>query len=66
MTRRFPAASRNVTLRIYAHLLVSLVSDHKRMLRRFAARPGHGLSRWIGLVAIHSSYEYLRGLSTFS
>ena len=47
---------------IYATLCLSLIANDKRKLRSFEPGRGNKLSSWIGLLAIHTAYDYLRGL----
>jgi RNA polymerase sigma-70 factor (ECF subfamily) len=46
---------------VYAEVLVTLVRDDMRKLRRYDARRGTKLSSWIGMIATNVAYDYLRG-----
>lgn len=62
-TCRFSSVLRGEDEReIYSNLLVQLLSNDKRKLRRFEASRGSRLSTWLGLLATHAAYDYLRGL----
>ncbi|MBW2529639.1 MAG: sigma-70 family RNA polymerase sigma factor [Deltaproteobacteria bacterium] len=62
-TYRFSAVVRGEDEReIYSNLLVQLLSNDKRKLRRFEADRGSRLSTWLGLLATHAAYDYLRSL----
>jgi RNA polymerase sigma-70 factor, ECF subfamily len=45
---------------IYANLLLQLLVNDKRKLRLFEASRGNRLSTWLGLLATHTAYDYLR------
>jgi len=47
---------------IYANLTVQLLSNDKRKLRSFDPDRGSRLGTWLGLLATHASYDYLRSL----
>lgn len=62
-TYRFTAVVRGEDEReIYSNLLVQLLANDKRKLRRFEAGRGSRLSTWLGLLATNAAYDYLRGL----
>jgi RNA polymerase sigma-70 factor (ECF subfamily) len=62
VTKRFAAISQEDIREIYATLLVSLLANDKTKLRTFDPERGNRFSSWIGLLAIHSAYDYLRGI----
>jgi RNA polymerase sigma-70 factor (ECF subfamily) len=47
---------------VYGLLHVQLLANNKRRLRSFEAGRSNRLSSWIGMLAIHSAYDYLRAL----
>jgi RNA polymerase sigma-70 factor, ECF subfamily len=47
---------------IYAMLCMSLLANDKRKLRSFEPGRGNKLGSWIGMLAIHAAYDFLRGL----
>ncbi len=47
---------------IYAMLCVGLLANDKRKLRSFEPGRGNKLGSWIGMLAIHTAYDFLRGL----
>lgn len=47
---------------IYAMLCLQLLAHDKRKLRSFEPERGNKLSSWLGMLAIHTAYDYLRGL----
>lgn len=48
---------------IYAEVLLGLLRDDMRKLRLYDPARGTKLSSWIGLIAINSAYDYLRGVA---
>jgi RNA polymerase sigma-70 factor (ECF subfamily) len=62
VTKRFAAISQEDIREIYATLLVSLLANDKTKLRTFDPERGNRFSSWIGLLAIHCAYDYLRGI----
>lgn len=63
VTRRFPrVVSPEDDREIFANLLLELVSRDKRKLRLFQASRGNRLSTWLGLLASHAAFDYLRAL----
>ena len=63
VTARFSAVVGPDDVReIYAMLCVQLLANDKRKLRTFEPGRGNKLGSWIGMLAIHSAYDYLRGL----
>ena len=47
---------------IYANLIVQLLSKDKKKLRSFDPERGSRLGTWLGLLATHAAYDYLRSL----
>ena len=47
---------------IYATLSLGLLANDKRKLRSFEPSRGNKLGSWLGMLAIHTAYDYLRGL----
>ncbi|HJZ85060.1 MAG TPA: sigma-70 family RNA polymerase sigma factor [Polyangia bacterium] len=45
---------------IFADVLVNLVRDDMRKLRAYDPARGSKLGSWIGLISIHTAYDYLR------
>ena len=45
---------------IYAMLCVQLLANDKRKLRSFEPGRGNKLGSWIGMLAIHTAYDFLR------
>lgn len=45
---------------IYADVLMNLLRDDMRKLRLFDPDRGTKLSSWIGMISIHTAYDYLR------
>jgi RNA polymerase sigma-70 factor (ECF subfamily) len=62
VTKRFASVAQEDIREIYATLLVSLLSNDKTKLRTFDPERGNRFSSWIGLLAIHCAYDYLRGI----
>jgi len=63
VTARFSAVLGTDDVReIYAMLCVQLLANDKRKLRSFEPGRGNKLGSWIGMLAIHSAYDYLRGI----
>lgn len=63
VTARFSAVLGPDDVReIYAMLCVQLLANDKRKLRSFEPGRGNKLGSWIGMLAIHSAYDYLRGI----
>lgn len=55
--------SREDVREIYANLLYNLVRRDMNKLRSFRPEKGNKLGSWIGLLAINTAYDYLRGIS---
>src|SRR6185503_8132618 len=63
VTARFSAVVGPEDVReIYAMLCVGLLANDKRKLRSFETGRGNKLGSWVGMLAIHTAYDYLRGL----
>ena len=45
---------------IYANLCLQLLANDKHKLRSFEPSRGNKLGSWIGMLAIHTAYDYLR------
>lgn len=61
VTARFSAVVGPEDVReIYAMLCVSLLANDKKKLRTFEPGRGNKLGSWIGMLAIHAAYDYLR------
>ncbi|MEZ4227023.1 MAG: sigma-70 family RNA polymerase sigma factor [Polyangiaceae bacterium] len=61
VTARFSAVVGPEDVReIYAMLCVSLLANDKKKLRSFEPGRGNKLGSWIGMLAIHAAYDYLR------
>ena len=63
VTARFSAVVGPDDVReIRAMLYLQLLANDKRKLRSFEPGRGNRLGSWIGMLAIHTAYDYLRGL----
>jgi RNA polymerase sigma-70 factor (ECF subfamily) len=63
VTHGFTAVVRSEDEReIYGNLVVQLLSNDKRKLRSFDPDRGSRLGTWLGLLATHAAYDYLRSL----
>lgn len=63
VTARFSAVLGPDDVReIYAMLCVGLLANDKKKLRSFEPGRGNKLGSWIGMLAIHTAYDFLRGL----
>ena len=61
VTARFSAVVGQEDVReIYATLWFQLLANDKKKLRSFQTERGNKLSSWIGMLAIHTAYDYLR------
>jgi RNA polymerase sigma-70 factor (ECF subfamily) len=60
VTKRFSAVSQEDVREIYAQLMLSLVSSHHAKLRAFDPTRGSRFSSYIGMLAIHCAYDWLR------
>lgn len=54
------AAHADDTREIYSTLCVQLLANDKRKLRSFDPERGNKLSTWLGLLATHAAYDFLR------
>jgi RNA polymerase sigma-70 factor (ECF subfamily) len=61
-TAQFPAIGPDDTREIEAMLWVQLLANDRRKLRGFQPERGCALSTWVGMLAIHCAYDYLRAL----
>ena len=62
VTARFSALVSQDDLReIYATFCVQLLANDKLKLRSFDPARGNKLSTWLGLLASHTAYDFLRG-----
>jgi RNA polymerase sigma-70 factor (ECF subfamily) len=62
VTARFSAVVSPEDLReIYATFCVQLLANDKGKLRSFDPQRGNKLSTWLGLLASHTAYDFLRG-----
>jgi RNA polymerase sigma-70 factor (ECF subfamily) len=63
VTGRFTAVVSTEDVReIYAMFCLQLLANDKRKLRSFEPGRGNKLGSWIGMLAIHVAYDYLRQL----
>jgi RNA polymerase sigma-70 factor (ECF subfamily) len=63
VTRRFASiVSQDDVREVYANLYVSLLGNDMHKLRTFDSERGNRFSSWLGLLAIHAAYDYLRTL----
>jgi RNA polymerase sigma-70 factor (ECF subfamily) len=63
VTHGFSAVIRSEDEReIYSNLIVQLLSNDKRKLRSFDPDRGSRLGTWLGLLATHAAYDYLRSM----
>jgi RNA polymerase sigma-70 factor (ECF subfamily) len=62
ITKRFAAVSQDDVREIYAQLLVSLLANGKAKLRAFDPARGSRFSSYIGMLAIHCAYDWLRAM----
>lgn len=61
VTGRFaPVVSAEDVREIYAMLCLQLLANDKHKLRSFEPNRGNKLGSWLGLLAIHTAYDYLR------
>ncbi len=62
VTARFSGVVSQEDLReIYATFCVQLLANDKHKLRSFDPERGNKLSTWLGLLASHTAYDFLRG-----
>ncbi len=63
VTQNFASVVRSEDEReIFSNLIVQLLSHDKRKLRSFDPERGSRLGTWLGLLATHAAYDYLRAL----
>ncbi|HEY1693152.1 MAG TPA: sigma-70 family RNA polymerase sigma factor [Polyangiaceae bacterium] len=62
VTKRFAAVSQDDVREIYAQLLVSLLANDRSKLRAFDPARGSRFSSYIGMLAIHCTYDWLRAV----
>ncbi len=63
VTERFRGlVTREDVREIHAQFFVNLLSSDKRRLRSFDPQRGVRLSSWLGMLAVHAAYDYLRVL----
>lgn len=63
VTSRFATVVSQDDIReIYASFCLQLLANDKHKLRSFEASRGSRLSSWLGMLAIHATYDFLRGL----
>lgn len=63
VTARFSSVIGQEDVReIHATLWFQLLANDKKKLRSFQTERGNKLSSWIGMLAIHTAYDYLRGV----
>ncbi len=63
VTHGFSAVVRSEDEReIYSNLIVQLLSNDMKKLRSFDPDRGSRLGTWLGLLATHAAYDYLRSL----
>jgi len=60
VTTRFGRLGAEDVREIYATLCLQLLSNDKKKLRSFQADRGTRLGTWLGLLATHTAYDYLR------
>jgi RNA polymerase sigma-70 factor (ECF subfamily) len=63
VTCRFSAVlSQDDVREIYAMLCVQLLANDKHKLRTFEPNRGNKLGSWLGMLAVHTAYDYLRSV----
>jgi len=63
VTARFSAVVGPDDVReIYGMVCMGLLANDKRKLRSFEPSRGNKLGSWIGMLAIHTAYDFLRGI----
>lgn len=62
VTRSFSSVSADDVREIYAQLYLSLVANDRAKLRAFDASRGSALSSYVGMLAIHCAYDWLRSV----
>ncbi|MFZ5897436.1 MAG: RNA polymerase sigma factor [Myxococcota bacterium] len=62
VTARFGYAGTDDVQEIYATLCLQLLSNDKKKLRSFESGRGTRLGTWLGLLATHTAYDFLRSV----
>jgi RNA polymerase sigma-70 factor, ECF subfamily len=62
VTKRFTSVSQDDVREIYAQLVVSLLANAHAKLRAFDPARGSRFSSYIGMLAIHCAYDWLRAI----
>jgi RNA polymerase sigma-70 factor, ECF subfamily len=62
VTKRFAAVGPEEVREIYAQLMLSLVSGRHAKLRAFDPGRGSRFSSYVGMLAIHCAYDWLRAM----
>jgi RNA polymerase sigma-70 factor (ECF subfamily) len=62
VAKRFTAVSQDDVREIYAQLIVSLLANGHAKLRAFDPTRGSRFSSYIGMLAIHCAYDWLRAV----
>lgn len=62
VTARFGYASADDVREIYSTLCLQLLSNDKKKLRSFEPERGTRLGTWLGLLATHTAYDFLRSV----
>jgi len=62
VTGRFARVGADDVREIYATLCLQLLCNDKHKLRSFEPGRGTRLSTWLGLLATHTAYDFLRGV----
>lgn len=62
VTGRFSTLGQEDVREIYATLLLQLVANDMHKLRSFDPARGNRLGTWLGMLAIHCAYDYLRAM----
>ena len=63
ITAKFPALDQEDVAEIHSNVAVNLLRRDKHKLRRFDFSKGSKLGSWIGMIAVQTSYDYLRSQS---
>lgn len=62
VTKSFSSVSQDDVREIYAQLYVSLIANERSKLRAFDPSRGSSLSSYVGMLAIHCAYDWLRSV----
>jgi RNA polymerase sigma-70 factor (ECF subfamily) len=62
ITKRFSAVTAEDVREIYAQLAISLLANDKAKLRAFDPARGSRFSSYVGMLAIHCAYDWLRAM----